>query len=180
MTDKPVTKLPVQTEKSALPQKVGREWAPYENLRREVDRLFDDFHPFSWRLPSAFFAADLPRLPSAAWRQPAPAMDVTEKEDSYEVTAELPGLEEKDVEIKLTNDTLTIKGEKKQEKEESGKDYYLSERRYGFFQRSVLLPDGIDTDKIEASFAKGILTVKLPKTPEAKSAEKVIPIKAAS
>ena len=72
---------------------------------------------------------------------------------------------------------LTIKGEKKEEKEEKQKDYYLSERRYGSFQRSFALPEGVDTDKIEANFAKGVLTVKLPKTAEAQKAEKKITVK---
>src|SRR5690606_41318480 len=102
-----------------------------------------------------------------------------EKEKEYEITAELPGIDEKNVEIKLANGTLTIKGEKKEEKEEKQKDYHLSERRYGSFQRSFPLPEGIDTDKVEATFAKGVLTVKLPKTVEAQKAEKKITVKAA-
>ncbi|MHC2791871.1 HSP20 family molecular chaperone IbpA [Mesorhizobium jarvisii] len=77
------------------------------------------------------------------------------------------------------NHTLTIKGEKQEEKEEKDKDYYLSERRYGSFQRSFQLPDGVDADKIDASFTKGVLTVKLPKTAEAQKAEKKITVKAA-
>ena len=92
---------------------------------------------------------------------------------------ELPGLDEKNVEIKLSNHTLTIKGEKKEEKEEKDKDYYLSERRYGSFQRSFQVPEGVDTGKIDASFSKGVLTVKLPKTAEAQKAEKKITVKAA-
>ncbi|TIX36045.1 MAG: Hsp20 family protein, partial [Mesorhizobium sp.] len=74
---------------------------------------------------------------------------------------------------------LTIKGEKKEEKEEKDNDYYLSERRYGSFQRSFQLPEGVDADKIDATFAKGVLTVKLPKTAEAQKAEKKITVKAA-
>jgi len=99
-------------------------------------------------------------------------MDLVEKEDAYEITAELPGLDDKNVEIKLSNRTLTIRGEKSEEKEDKQKDYYLSERRYGSFQRSFQLPDGVDADKIDAKFTKGVLTVKLPKTAEAKKAEK--------
>ena len=89
----------------------------------------------------------------------------------------MPGIDEKNVEIKVANQTLTIKGEKKEEKEE--KDYYLSERRYGSFQRSFQIPDSVDAGKIEASFAKGLLTVKLPKTTEAQKVGKKIEIKAA-
>ncbi len=162
------TKLPVT--KSTAPVKT-EEWTPFESLRREIDRLFDD-----WRLPSKVLGFEVPRASRAIW-QVAPAMDLTEKDDAYEITAELPGIDEKDVEIKLSNHTLTIKGEKSEEKEEKQKDYYLSERRYGAFQRSFRVPDGVAADKIDANFAKGVLTVKLPKTTEAK-AEKKIAVKA--
>ena len=169
------TKLPVT--KSAVPVKTEQR-TPFESLRREIDRLFDDFRPFDWRLPSRVLGFEVPRISRAEW-QVAPAMDLVEKDDAYEITAELPGLDEKNVEIKLSNHTLTIKGEKSEEKEDRQKDYYLSERRYGSFQRSFQLPDGVDADKIDANFAKGLLTVKLPKTAEAKKAEKKISVKAA-
>jgi len=173
------TKLPIKSEKHAAPaQHAG--WAPFESLRREVNRLFDDFHPFGWRLPAArsTFDFELPRLSGTGWPV-TPAFDLAEKEKEYEITAELPGLDEKDVEIRLSNHTLTIKGEKNEERQEKHKDYYLSERRYGSFYRSFQLPEGVDADKIDASFAKGVLTVKLPKTAEAQKAEKKISIKAA-
>lgn len=149
----------------------GDLWAPFESLRREMDRLFDDFHP------------GLPRIrpgqvwPKAAW-DVVPAVDVSEKDGAYEVTAELPGMAEKDIEVKLADGMLTIKGEKKEEKEEKEKDYYLSERRYGSFQRSFQVPEGIDTGRISANFAKGVLTVTLPKSAEAKQKEKKIEVKA--
>ncbi len=108
-----------------------------------------------------------------------PAVDVTETEGGYEVVAELPGMDEKNIEVKLANHTLTIKGEKRDEKEETKKDYYMRERSFGSFQRSFTLPEGVDTDKIEASFKKGVLTVTVPKTAEAKKAEKKITVKAA-
>ncbi|KAB2797262.1 MULTISPECIES: Hsp20/alpha crystallin family protein [Brucella] len=167
------TKLPIT--KSAAPATTG-ERMPFENLRREIDRLFDDFRPFDWRLPSKVLGFEVPRISRAEW-QIAPAIDLVEKDDAYEITAELPGLDEKNVEIKLSNHTLTIKGEKSERKEDKQKDYHLSERRYGSFQRSFLLPDGVDNDKIDAYFAKGLLTVKLPKTVEAKRAEKKIAVK---
>ncbi|UDL90741.1 Hsp20/alpha crystallin family protein [Mesorhizobium sp. PAMC28654] len=174
------TKLPVKTEKSTAPAPAGNWTAPFESLRREVDRLFDDFHPFDFRLPStrSLFGRELPSLRNADWPV-APAMDLVEKDKEYEITAELPGIDEKNVEIKLANHMLTIKGEKQEEKEQKDKDYYLSERRYGSFQRSFHLPEGVDADKIDASFAKGVLTVKLPKTAEAQKAEKKITVKAA-
>ncbi|MCV3205471.1 Hsp20/alpha crystallin family protein [Mesorhizobium sp. YC-39] len=174
------TKLPVKTEKSNAPAPVGNWTGPFESLRREIDRLFDDFHPFDFRLSStrSLFGRELPSLHNAGWAV-APAMDLVEKDKAYEITAELPGIDEKNVEIKLANHMLTIKGEKTEEKEEKEKDYYLSERRYGSFQRSFQLPEGIDADKIDASFTKGVLTVKLPKTTEAQKAEKKITVKAA-
>lgn len=169
------TKLSVK--KSTAPAK-SAEWAPFESLRREIDRLFDDFRPFDWRLPSKVLGFEVPPIARSEW-QIAPAMDLIEKDDAYEITAELPGLSDKNVEIKLSNHTLTIKGEKSEEKEDKRKDYYLSERRYGSFQRSFQLPEGVDADKIDANFSKGVLTVKLPKSAEAKKAEKTITVKAA-
>lgn len=174
------TKLPVKSEKNAPAARSDHWTGSFESLRREIDRLFDDFHPFDFRLPStrSFFGRELPALRSVGWTV-APAMDLVEKAHDYEITAELPGIDEKNVEIKLANNVLTIKGEKKEEKEEKEKDYYLSERRYGSFQRSFQLPEGVDADKIDASFTKGVLTVKLPKTAEAQKAEKKITVKAA-
>jgi HSP20 family protein len=109
----------------------------------------------------------------------APAVDIAEKEKEYEVTAELPGLDESNVEVKFADGLLTIKGEKREEKEEKKKDYYLSERRFGSFQRSFQVPDGVDADKIEARFRNGVLTVTLPKSAEAQKKEKKIVIKKA-
>jgi HSP20 family protein len=173
------TKLPVKSEKSSIPAPSGNWPTPFENLRREIDRLFDDFHPFGWRLPSprSMFDLEMPKL-GGAWAV-APAMDLVEKAAEYEITAELPGIDEKNVEIKLSNHMLTIKGEKSEEKEQKEKDYFLSERRYGSFQRSFQLPEGVEVDKIDATFARGVLTVKLPKTADAQKAEKKISVKAA-
>ncbi len=173
------TKLPIKTEKkAAAPAPLGH-WTPFESLRREIDRLFDSFHGGAGRLPFGRPGFDLelawPREPS--WSL-APAVDVAEKENEYEITAELR-VDEKNIDIKLSNGMLTIKGEKKEEKEEREKDYYLSERRYGSFTRSFQLPEGVDAEKIEATFAKGVLTVKLPKTAEAQKREKTIAVKAA-
>ena len=105
-------------------------------------------------------------------------MDVCEREKEYEITAELPGMDTSNIDVKLANGVLTIKGEKKEEKEEKEKDYYLSERRFGSFQRSFQLPEGIEEDKIQANFEKGVLTIKLPKGTEAQKPEKKISIAA--
>jgi HSP20 family protein len=170
------TKLVVKNEEKKPP--ATTEFHPFANLRREIDRLFDDIEWGSWRLPTPRSLFDVEPL----WRgdmgwSKVPAVDVTDTEKTYEVTAELPGMDEKNVEVKFANGVLTIKGEKKEEKEEKQKDYHLSERRYGSFQRSFTVPDGVDADKIEATFKNGILTVSLPKTPEAQKKEKQIAIK---
>jgi len=171
------TKVPVKTEKgsSALSP---LQWPPFENMRREIDRIFDRFHLGSWDFPFGRRALDL-EVPWPRTMGLAPAVDVVEKDREYEITAELPGLDEKNIELKLSNGVLTLKGEKKEEKEERDKDYYMSERRYGSFMRSFQVPEGVDTAKIEAAFSKGVLTVKLPKTAEAQKSEKTISIKAA-
>ena len=108
-----------------------------------------------------------------------PTVDVSETDKAYEITAELPGMDEKNVEVKLANGLLTIKGEKQDEKEEKKKDYHMRERSYGSFERSFQVPDGVDADKIEANFKKGVLTVILPKSAEAQKAEKKITVKSA-
>ncbi len=171
------SKVPVKTEKApaAMPPSL---W-PIESLRRAVDRLFEDFDG-GWRTPfsRSFFDLEPFRLPAAAWPT-APAADVTETDKAYEITAELPGMDEKNIEVKLANDVLTIKGEKREEKEEKKKDYYLHERSFGSFQRAFRVPESVDTDKIDASFKNGVLTVTLPKTAEAQKAEKKIAVKAA-
>ncbi len=170
------TKLPVRNEPSAPAE---RDRTSFEGLRREIERLFDDFRPFGWRLPSrrGAFEFDIPKA-LGGWSVD-PAFDLVEKNQEYEITAELPGIDEKNVEIKVSNNLLTIRGEKAESKEEKEKDYYLSERRFGSFQRSFQLPDGVDGDRIEATFAKGVLTVRLPKTAQAQSAERKISVKAA-
>ena len=172
------TKLPVKIEKKAAAPAALGQWMPLESLRREIDRLFDSFHEGAWRLPFGrpAFNLELAWPRETSWAI-APAVDVAEKDKEYEITAELPGMDEKNIEIKMSNNVLTIKGEKKEEKEEREKDYYLSERRYGSFTRSFQVPEGVDTGKIEATFAKGVLTVKLPKTAEAQKSEKTISVK---
>jgi HSP20 family protein len=167
-------KLPVQKGKAPAP--ASKASSPLENLRREVDRLFDQFNLPEWRMP--FGRGFELSWPQVDW-QIAPAMDLVEKDGRYEVTAELPGIDEKNVEVKVANGTLSIKGEKSEEKEEHEKEYHLSERRYGSFHRSFRIPEGVDANKIEASFAKGVLTVTLPKTAEARKSEKKIAVKAA-
>uniref|UniRef100_A0A7C4L384 Hsp20/alpha crystallin family protein n=1 Tax=Bellilinea caldifistulae TaxID=360411 RepID=A0A7C4L384_9CHLR len=117
------------------------------------------------------------RLFDEEWDTFTPRVDVKETDKKVIVTAELPGLDEKDIEISISGDALILRGEKRQEEEEKGEDYYRMERRYGSFQRVIPLPCEVQVDKAEASYRKGVLTVELPKTPEAQSARKIIPIK---
>ena len=180
MTEAP-TKVPVEVKKAERPVSIQTEWRPFESLRREIDRLFDDFRVGTLRSPfeRSLFDVDPFWRTEISWGK-APAVDVAETDKAYEVTAEVPGMDESNIEVKLADDILTIKGEKKEEKEEKKKDYYVSERRFGSFQRSFTVPAGVDTDKIEANFKNGVLTVKLPKGAQAQKNEKKIEIKKAA
>jgi HSP20 family protein len=149
---------------------------PFRSLRDQIDRLMDEFDrglfPSRWMEMTPFS-----KLTSEI-RGLVPAVNVAEEENTYRVTAELPGLAEKDIEVTKDGDLLTIKGEKKEEHDQKEKGYFLSERHFGSIERSLRLPDGIDDPKIEATFENGVLTVILPKTPEAVSKPKKIAIKA--
>jgi HSP20 family protein len=174
------TKVPVKTEKrTAEPASAPQARQPVESLRREVERLFENFDRGLWRSPfRSTFALEPFWRRELAWPA-APAVDITESDKAYEITADLPGISEKDIEVKLAPGGLIIKGEKREESEEKKKDYYLHERHFGSFQRSFRVPEGVEADKIEASFKDGVLTVTLPKTAEAQKVEKKIAVKAA-
>ena len=133
------------------------------NLRQEMERLLDRFG--QW---------DLPELPGLG--QWAPSIDVSETKDGFAVKAEIPGLESGDVHVDLDDRVLTIKGEKKAEKETKDEHYYRKERSYGAFARAVRLPTAVDASKVTAAFKNGVLTVNLPKAPDAKGTQ--IPVKA--
>jgi HSP20 family protein len=171
------TKVPGKIEK--MPSSTLQAGRPFESLRREVDRLFDDFSGGMWRSPFArsFFDVEPFRRGEGTFGA-VPAVDVTQTDKGYEITAELPGLAEKDIEVKLADQILTIRGEKRDEKEEKNKDYYVRERSFGSFERSFQLPEDVDTDKINASFNKGVLTIMVPKSAQAQRAEKKIEVKA--
>jgi HSP20 family protein len=140
-----------------------------------MDRLMDEFDrglfPSRWMEMPPFS-----KLTSEI-RGLLPAVDVIDEEKAYCLTAELPGLTDMDIEVPKDGDLLTIKGEKKEEHEETEKGYFLSERHFGSVERSLRLPEGIDDSKIEAKFENGVLTVTLRKTPEAVSKPKKIAIK---
>lgn len=156
--------------KSLIPVGRNRDLArsddhPFVTLQREIDRLFDDF------------TRGFPRW-TAGSDALVPVTDVTETDKEIEITAELPGLEEKDVEINVSDNVLTIKGEKKAEKEEKDKNYRLVERSYGSFSRSLELPSGVNPDTIKANIQNGVLKVTVPKPAPAQT--KKIEVKAAA
>jgi HSP20 family protein len=142
-----------------------------DQLHRSIDRLFAD----------AWGATAAPSLLSDTWTTSAiaPRLDVVEDDKAFHVTVELPGMTDKDVAVSVTDRALTIRGEKKEEKEKKDKDVHRRERAYGSFRRAIELPSDVDAGKIEAAFKNGVLTIDLPKTKEAQDRVKQIPVKAA-
>ena len=157
------------TEANKIQVKAGEEASspqahrPFETLRREVDRLFDEVGPDFWRTPFRRSAGAEPIFRTSRTVGDPPAVDIVEKDNAYEMTADLPGFDEGNIQIQLLSRSLWIKGERRSEKEERRKDYHLSEREFGSFQRCFTLPEDVDTDRIEAGLNKGVLTVTLPK-----------------
>jgi HSP20 family protein len=143
-----------------------------EELRRQVDHLFEDFTGGDW----------LPRLGESPLFRSAGlggrlAVDLVEKDTAFELQAELPGMTAKDVDVSLRNGMVVIKGEKREQKDEKAEGYRIQERRYGAFERSFAVPEGVDTSAIEATFADGVLKVNLPKTADAQKPAQTIAIK---
>lgn len=157
--------------KSLLP--FGRGTAPaagepdvFGNLQREINRMFDDV----WRghrLPG-MFSGD----------QPVPRIDIKETETGLEVSAELPGVAEKDLSVELSDDALVIKGEKKLEKDEKKDNYHVMERSYGMFQRVIPLPYAPVPDSVKAAFANGVLKITMARPPSAESKTRKIAVEA--
>lgn len=145
----------------------------------DIDRMFDEFA--RGMMVSPFYRRALDWDPFRRIEKVTgllmPDVDVTETDDELRITAELPGMEQKDVEIELSGNQLTVRGEKKEEREETRKDYHISERRYGSFRRSLQLPDTVDAEKIDAEMKNGVLTVVLPKTAEAKAKSRKISVR---
>ena len=166
---------PVEVKKTT-PTAAPDAW---RSLRTEMDRLFDRFAS-GWGMPSLrrMFEGEPAFRYESLFSVPSPAVDIAEDEVGYKVMAELPGMSEKEIEVILSDSMLTLKGEKKAETEQKDKNFHLTERCYGAFQRSFALPEGVDRDKISAGFAKGVLTISMPKTATAKAAAKKIEVKA--
>ena len=151
----------------------------HDGLRDEIDRLFDDFGRGLWRPFRRSLFPTAPSFGSQVKWPTMPVVDVVESDKAYEITAELPGMDEKNIEVKVAGAVLTIKGEKQEETEKREKDYYLQERSFGSFERSFDVPESVEVDKIEASFKKGVLTLTLPKKAEAQKPAKRIEVMAA-
>jgi HSP20 family protein len=137
-------------------------WGGMTTIRREMDRLFDRFLEPTWDTFEA----------TGEWM---PKLDVTETKDAVVVKAEVPGVEPKELQVTVQGDILVIKGEKEETKEEKDERVHRMERSYGAFTRAVRLPTPVNAEKVDASFKNGVLTITLPKTPEAKGT--MIPVK---
>ena len=135
------------------------------SLQRDMNKLFGNFFGSGFNIEPVF---------GEGW---SPALDISETEDAVLVKAEVPGIEPSDIEISLSGDTLTIKGEKKEEREEKDKSYHRVERSYGSFARTIRIPSSVDPDKIEAKYDKGVLAVTMPKKEEEKGKKIDIKVK---
>jgi HSP20 family protein len=143
----------------------------FKSFQTEIDHFFDGFFNNFGRPTSSLFNR-------GRFESFSPKIDISDEGSSVEVAAELPGLEEKDIQVSLNEDLLTIKGEKKYSDEKNDKDFYRVERRFGSFERSIKLPKEIDIEKINASFKNGVLTISLPKTEKAKEGVRQIEVNA--
>ncbi|MBK1637582.1 hypothetical protein CKO24_00730 [Rhodothalassium salexigens DSM 2132] len=157
--------LPVR-RRGGVPQRRSL-FHPFDNLRQEMEDLFDTYFPSTSLSSFDEAGRDLARL------------DVMETEHSVEISVDLPGMDPKDVDITLTDGALMIRGERVDSHEDKARDYRHVERRYGAFYRRVALPCDVNEDQVEARFENGVLTVSLPKSTAAKEHERKIHIKAA-
>ena len=147
-----------------------REEEPFFSIQREIDQIFDD-------VLQRFDRSSL--LGDDTFKTFNPTVDVREDEKEVTIKAELPGLDEKDLDVTLADGVVTIKGEKKEEKEDEKDGYWHRETRYGTFRRVITVPEGIDREKVEARFKNGVLTITVPRSEEAKEKVKKIAITAA-
>lgn len=154
----------------AVQRPAGSEDHPFYSLQRQMNSLFDDFFSGFDVAPRGFMAGGLGGF--------MPSVDVKESDKEFSIRAELPGVDEKDIDVTVTNDSVTIKGEKKEEKEDKGKNYYYMERSYGSFNRVIPLATEAEAGKAEASFKNGVLNITIPKSATAKTKGTKVPIKA--
>lgn len=171
--------VPLRRGETGETGELGGAMASLANLRREIDRLFHDFgEGFSWRPKRGRWSMlePLDELRASVWAK-EPRVDVDDFEDKLVVSAELPGIDEKDVDVSVSDDYLTIKGEKKSESERKSEGGYVKERTYGSFSRSFRLPESVDRSKIEGQLKKGVLTITLPKSKKSSASRRKISLK---
>jgi len=180
LSEKVKNLIPKRRKKSQLPVRVDKypefkpdAWEqPFLELRKATDRLFDDFF-------GSF------RLPAAEWRSPWglttdilgadwPRVDMSKTDKEIRVMAELPGVDKDDIDVSVTEDRITIRGEKKEQEDKKERGYYKLERSYGSFQRNFYLPCEVESDRVDASFKDGVLAMKLPKSAAARERIKKI------
>jgi HSP20 family protein len=150
--------------KDNAPESRRNDDNPIATLQKEMNRAFENF----WNRMGHL---------EWPWGSGEAKSDMVETDDAVEISIELPGMEMNDVEVTVSDDMLTVKGEKRIERQEEKKGYYLSERSYGAIYRTIPLPPGVDGEKAQASFKNGVLTIRLPQTPEAKAKVKRIEVK---
>ena len=152
-------------KKEAKAELVKKEEARPVSQFDEMESYFDRFfrHPFSMMTRPTWPAFDFPKMEDIS-----PSVDIFEEKGEMVIKAEMPGMSKDDVNVSITENTVTISGEKKQEEKVEKKDYYRVERSYGSFCRSFRLPENVNSDKVKASFKEGVLEVRIPKTKEGK------------
>ena len=167
-------RMPVKTERQDI-KPYRAEEHPALELERATRSLFDDFFREFNMLNKRWGQPWFPREPffRAEW----PRVDFTENDDAITMSVELPGVEKDDLQIDVTDNMISIRGEKRKEEEKKGRHYHRVERSYGSFQRSFTLPAEVDKEKTEAKFKDGVLSITLPKTPAAKEKVKKITVK---
>jgi HSP20 family protein len=145
------------------------DWDPFRDFQREINRMFDEF------------IGDFPAL--SGWKGRSgevaafsPAVDISETDKVVKISAELPGMDEDNISVEMDNSTVTICGEKSEEKEDKNSKWHVREQSYGSFQRVIPLPAGVDSSKAKAKFKKGVLTVTLPKLEDEQGSRRTVKI----
>ncbi|MFP1644919.1 Hsp20/alpha crystallin family protein [Pontitalea aquivivens] len=169
-------KSEVAVTKDASAPAQHTHWDPFAAMRQQFDRMMQDFDWSDFRFPHRSAAGEAPRGLFAGAARPMPAVDLVERDGAYELQAELPGMSRENIEVKLSDGMMTIRGEKTAETVKDDENIHLRERSYGVFQRSFRLPAGVDADKVSASFDRGVLTVILPKTVESRQKARKVDI----
>ena len=162
--------VPWSRSRTDVPVRRGDDFftSPFVSLRENMNRMFDDFFGGMDLQPSSGFDRSFGTM--------VPRLDLDETDEAYVMTAEMPGLDEKDIDVNLTDDVLTIRGRKQHEEKDEREGYRSTRRSYGSFHRSLRLPAGVDRDSIRAELSKGVLTLTLPKSEESRQSTRRIEV----